>query len=421
MMSGIPLPQQFTQEPGGIQGAYNALQESSAKAKYAPYQAYADAYLKNQQAQWLPYQYKMQALTNPLLLLAAQNNKPLQEQINKMMADPMQGVGNSSVNIPQPGQGGIANVFKNALLSKLGLGGDQQSGQQSGAANPMATMGGGDQTQAPNAMTDMSGAPNPAASGTGSAMVPSTQGGMSGATAHIMAPYNTQVVDPGKSYRDPVTGQVISAPTARTATSLQTSITAAKRVIPQLQRIATDAAPFMTLGGEADTLYQRGKNWAFGGKSELPSQYAAFQSELKAAPESLVKAYGLNPTNETIERMAAVIEPYRGETADTYQNRILNTLENIKNEQEKQGEGQLYGGIPVGPETGTSGKSGNTGNSPNQWSMNKAPINADDPAILGQAAPPGTKWMVRPDGLQVAVHKSRMNEAKKLNYRGING
>jgi len=36
------------------------------------------------------------------------------------------------------------------------------------------------------------------------------------------------------------------------------------------------------------------------------------------------------------------------------------------------------------------------------WPSNKAPVNTDDPAILGQAAPKGTKWMVRPDGVQVA-------------------
>jgi len=111
----------------------------------------------------------------------------------------------------------------------------------------------------------------------------------------------------GQTYRDPNTGQVISAATGRSATSLQTSITAAKRVAPQLERIASDAAPFMTLQDEAKTWLERGKNYAFGGNSELPSKYAAYQSELKAAPESLVKAYGLNPTNETIERMSAVM------------------------------------------------------------------------------------------------------------------
>lgn len=363
----IPLPQVVADVgPGGplvtaLQGM-NALRQSNATAKYAPYQAYADAYLKNQQAQWLPYQYRMQALSNPMLWMAAQSNPALRDQITKMMSDPMQGMG-GSVNIPPP-QGSSGNGMLSMLLNKIGMGGSDNS-------NPMQSMPSPDQggqssgnamLSPPNANGSPSAASTP--SGTGSPMVPSTQGPMAAIGAKAMSGYNQQIPDPGKTYQDPNTGQVISAPTARTATALQTSITAAKRVAPQLERIANHAAPFMTLGGEANTFYQRGKNYAFGGKSELPSQYANFQSELKAAPESLVKAYGLNPTNETIERMASVIEPLRGETAETYKQRILTTLDNIKNEQEKQPEGQLYGGINVSPSDQQSTASSGNGFDP---------------------------------------------------------
>jgi len=74
----IPDVTQFSQQPGG--GLINALnglnsyETNRAQAKYAPYQAYGNAALTNQQAKWLPYQYQMQALSNPLLWMAAQNN-----------------------------------------------------------------------------------------------------------------------------------------------------------------------------------------------------------------------------------------------------------------------------------------------------------------------------------------------------------
>ncbi|MDD5211908.1 MAG: hypothetical protein PHV62_05795 [Sulfuricurvum sp.] len=362
MMSGIPLPTQLSQSPGGgiaasMQGL-NALQQSNATAKYAPYQAYADAFLKNQQAQWLPYQYRMQALSNPMLWLAAQNNPQLKDQITKMMSDPMQGVGSSSVNIPPP-QSGAGNGLLGMFLNKIGVGGQSQNPMQGGVM-------GNQSGQPTNALLTNPGAQSGNAQpGNGSAMLPSTQGTMASVAAHTLAPYQTQVVDPGKSYQDPNTGEVISAPTAKTATALQTSINAAQRVTPQLERIASEAAPFMTLQGELTNQFQRGKNYIFGGNEKLPTGYAKFQSDLKAAPEALVKSYGLNPTNETIERMANVIEPYRGETADQYKQRILGTLENIKDEQIKIGQSQLYGGIKVSPDNAPANSSGNSGSPAN--------------------------------------------------------
>jgi len=276
MSSGIPLPEQLSQQPGGgivaARQGINAMNQGSAKAQYAPYNEYADAYLKNQQAKWLPYQYRMQALSNPMLWMAAQNNPALRDQITKMMSDPMQGIGNGAVNIPQPGQGsGVFDTVKNALLSKLGIGGDQTSGQNGMNSQPGITGSSGTQDFGANNLASPSyvqqvadngngtGSAPAAQEGTGSAMVPATQGTIPAVGAAATKEYNTQIPGAGQTYRDPNTGQVISAATGRSATSLQTSITAAKRVAPQLERIASDAAPFMTLQDEAKTWLERGK------------------------------------------------------------------------------------------------------------------------------------------------------------------
>lgn len=54
-----------------------------------------------------------------------------------------------------------------------------------------------------------------------------------------------------------------------------------------------------------------------------------------------------------------------------------------------------------------------------QWPSSKEPKNAR--ILEGQMPPQGNVWMVRPDGVQVPVHQSRVQEAKdKYNYRGIN-
>lgn len=37
----------------------------------------------------------------------------------------------------------------------------------------------------------------------------------------------------------------------------------------------------------------------------------------------------------------------------------------------------------------------------------------------GKLPPPGTRWMIRPDGVQVTVHEERMDEARKLNYKDV--
>lgn len=145
----IPLPKVvYDVEPGGgivtgMKGA-NALTQSAlqneisrAQAKYAPYQAYGNAFLTNQQAQWLPYQYQMQAMSNPLLWMAAQNNPALMNQLKTMMTNPMSAIGGGKpLNIPTPGQGGgstsdgLMSMFMNML------GGNKES---SNAMNSQAT------------------------------------------------------------------------------------------------------------------------------------------------------------------------------------------------------------------------------------------------------------------------------------------
>ncbi|MDD5212329.1 MAG: hypothetical protein PHV62_07925, partial [Sulfuricurvum sp.] len=64
---------------------------------------------------------------------------------------------------------------------------------------------------------------------------------------------------------------------------------------------------------------------------------------------------------------------------------------------------------------------GDSGAPAGSWPSSKAPVNQGDPAVEGRMPPPGTVWMVRPDGMQVPVHESNVAMAKsKYKFRGIN-
>lgn len=115
----------------------SALGKESAESQYAPYQAYGNAFLTNQQAKWLPFQYQMQAMANPLLWMAAQKDPNLQKQLSSMVQNPMMGmVGQNSPNVPMPGE---ANTPLNYLLGKVGYG--------SQASSPNAMQQGGSPMQ----------------------------------------------------------------------------------------------------------------------------------------------------------------------------------------------------------------------------------------------------------------------------------
>ncbi len=149
MPLNLPLPKVVadTEAGGGIPTAINALHKTQmlgAQARHAEEQSAANAFLTKQQAQWLPYQYQMQALSNPLLWMAAEKNPQLMNQLKNMMSNPMQSQGMSNQPLPNQSQGGILDWAMNALMQKLsGSGGNIRT------TNPM--------TQSPIAQTQQQG------------------------------------------------------------------------------------------------------------------------------------------------------------------------------------------------------------------------------------------------------------------------
>jgi len=435
MFSQIPIPTPIQQQPGGIPALYNQLRTSSAEAKYAPYQQYANALLTNQQAQWLPYQYRMQALSNPMLWMAAQNNPQLQQQLTQMMSNPMTGIGSSMPNIPQPGASsgifGMAGNLGNALLEKLGI---TSPSSNNVAANSMGSL----PVPAGSTINPTATQPNRSDQQTsgGSPLVPATTGNAIGGT--ITAGYTENPHKQGTLIQDPNNPtQTISVPTSKQTSQLQSQISAAQRTVPQLQSLADLWKPFLTIQGKAKTAISGAKNLFGMSDTEAPSQYTDAKMAALTTVESYLKSIGVPVTVDIQDKLNGMIEPTLGEGPTGYTNRIQRETNRIINDFVVQAKQQLNQGYSTAtqpsqnaPQTQTStttttppqavSNPSNVVSNTGVWPSGKDPINVNDPAIVGQASPPGTKWMVRPDGVQVPVHKSRMAEARKLNYRGIN-
>lgn len=349
----LPLPRVVADVgPGGplvtsMQGM-NALTQSNAQAQYAPYTAYADALSKIAYANMLPYQIQATMLSNPMLWMAMKDNpQALQGMMNSFAQSVPRDVNNLPGGVKLPSPGPMSNGLLGMLVNKL-TGGSKPSSSNAltqpsdFGANNRAT----DQEVANVANgLNLDGTPRTSSA---SPLVPATGGGMSGVQGKMTGQYYGENHKPGETFVDPNTGALVSSPTNETRTAAQNAINAAKRVEPQLQKLADAAGPFLSAGGMIKNQAQRGWNLVFPNKAgDLPTKYAEFQSLLQSAPEALVKSYGLRPTNETIERMQKVIEPYVGETKEQYKNRIVNQLESLRREQVGVSQQQLGAGFPI--------------------------------------------------------------------------
>jgi len=145
---------------------------------------------------------------------------------------------------------------------------------------------------------------------------------------------------------------------------------------------------------------------------ELPTQYARARALIASAPEALVKAYGLRPTNETIERMQNVIEPSYGETGEQYSERIKNTLNKLYSEQIGISENQLASGFKLNEKH----KNENVQENVKMKCSKSKPIpnGVPESKVQGMLPPKGTVWMQDINGNRWHVAESKIEEAKNL-------
>lgn len=350
---------------GALQQQNLQNQVLGAQAQYAPYQSAANAMLTSQQAQWLPYQYQMQALSNPMLWMAAQQNPALQQQLTNMMSNPLGGTGiggaSKMMNVPPPQARG--ETLFNQLIDKLkGTPQTSQNAmQQIPGANNQVSIPGMNAIGSPqqaNAISQMQpgqaltigGSPNaintnPA--GSGSPLVPATQGGMAGAAGKMIAPYQETPYKPGTLIPDPNSpGGVISVAEPGTTQTNQTGIQGIANLRPILQDISKGAEKWLgpgekgklSLGSTLNQLQQQ-----FGDLGGIPdavknqvgvsnkdiSDYAAWHAQIAKAAETYMKARGWPQDAVAIQKVSDILEPIPGEGKE-YSDRVNQELSQLE-------------------------------------------------------------------------------------------
>ncbi len=73
----------------------------------------------------------------------------------------------------------------------------------------------------------------------------------------------------------------------------------------------------------------------------------------------------------------------------------------------------------LGKETGTYTQALQTPKAYQSNNKNSSLTIGTPDQLQGQQPPPGTFWMIRPDGMQVAVHPANIDQANIFNYKAV--
>lgn len=152
----------------------------------------------------------------------------------------------------------------------------------------------------------------------------------------------------GGTYFNPQTGEYYTTDTGKNTSIDQNTVAAIQRVQPLLQQITQSLPQFQGAAGKAKLFGSQVLNSMFPALNlNAPEAYATGQTNINLAAESLVKAMGLNATDETLAMMKEAIAPRFGETQPQYTNRLLTTLSDLYRNQQ-QATQRLKGGMPLG-------------------------------------------------------------------------
>lgn len=154
----------------------------------------------------------------------------------------------------------------------------------------------------------------------------------------------------GRTYTDPNTGEVKSIPSTASTNYLQRATAASQQLKQILPEIVSGQQPYLGFKGAILKNKDLGQNYFGLGSDESIDRQTAYnnaEAGLNTATEQMMKAFGLNATNENFKNMRKVLEPRPGETAKGYEKRIDGEIEKLAKRQE-QYENILQGGYTTG-------------------------------------------------------------------------
>jgi hypothetical protein len=327
-----------------LQQAQNTAGLSGVQLQYAPQTQQADIASKMAYANLAPYQAYAAITNNPLMWYALQNGLIKLPNLNN-------GTGNTGNTVSGNQATGNANM---PALSSTDGGYTVQPATGMAAPNyPMLPGQTGVNPQQLNAGPNAGlGAPLPGTTGTGD--FNSTLNALANSQLNRMLlgagkdpRMGTNRSGAGGTYTNPMTGQQISTDTTKNTTLDQQTSASIQRVQPLLTQLSDNLAPFQTIEGEAGLKVGQLLNYTGYGNASAPADYAKGKQALALAPEGLMRAWGLNITDDSKKTMQEAVEPIFGETPVQYQARIVNTLKQLQDIQ-NQAEGRLANGMVVG-------------------------------------------------------------------------
>jgi len=138
----------------------------------------------------------------------------------------------------------------------------------------------------------------------------------------------------GATFIDPETGKAKSALTTPNITRLQKSVVGAQMVEPALKALGDIYGPLLSYKGQAALKLAQITNPAGLTNNGLPSQSAEASGTAKGIVESMMAAYGYNNTDNTTKMVLDSVEPMKGETRQTYTDRIRRKIKEVVEREE---------------------------------------------------------------------------------------
>lgn len=427
----ILTPEQTNPMAGVISGLMRGAKEapqmtkSLYEAKYAPQTIQADIFGK----EFAP----LAAIASSPLAQAM-----LPEQKDQMLQMIAQLLKQNSNFGGQPGQAGF-----------------QSSSGQGGSYNPIvnnsvstALRGGASS----NTSTDPSTPQNGTSTGTQLA-------------ARTVAPGSEQLHPAGTVFFDPTTGKEYSQASAGLIETSQKGLTAIRTALPQLQDIAKKSKEFLNPGsdlstgasqiagwlskhdpsalfgmGEGGKGYVRQAEKAAGIDPEKISRHTDWQNQMDSTAERLIQAYpALGMSDQTTNLIRSAVHPNPGETTEGFQKRMYSTIDRAvqladATQQNMQAipvtdkvqppttnngsEYDKYGNNTIGDPNEVFKKNKKNNTSPEAISNQLKNNNVDLTYSEGKKPPAGYIWM-RKGNNTIAVHESKLEEAKKRKYKEV--
>jgi hypothetical protein len=406
----ILTPEQTSPMAGVISGLLKGAQQAPAMYKSA------------QEAKYAPQTIQADIFGKEFAPLAAIASSPLAQAMLPEQKDQMLQM--------------IAQLLKqnSNFGGQTGQMGSQSSSSQGGSYNPIVN-GAVSNAMAGNGQQQTNGSTNPS--------LPQNGGSTgSGLAAHTIAPATEQIHPASTVFFDPTTGKQYTQPSSGLIETSQKGLTAIRTALPQLQDIAKKSKEFLSPGSNLSTGASQVGGWLSkvdptallgmgeGGKGlvrgaeksagidpEKISRYTDWQNQMDSTAERLIAAYPtLGMSDQTTNLIRSAVHPNPGETTEGFEKRMYSQIDRAV--QLADSTQQNMQAIPITDKIQAPNQSQSQKVNPESISNQLKNNNVDLTYSEGKEPPPGYIWM-RKGKKTLAVHESKISEAKKREYKEV--